>query len=49
MRAPHLEEVGRRHVGYGVRDAHYATVGNALLWTLEHGPHEAFTPEVRDA
>jgi len=29
--------------------AHYATVGAALLWTLEQGLGEAFTPAVRDA
>ena len=32
---PAVQALGRRHVGYGVRDAHYATVGSALLWTLE--------------
>ncbi|WP_420125941.1 globin family protein [Longimicrobium sp.] len=47
--APALEALGRRHVGYGVQDAHYETVGQALLWTLEQGLGAAFTPEVRDA
>ena len=37
------------HVGYGVREEHYATVGAALLWTLEQGLGEGFTPETRDA
>jgi hemoglobin-like flavoprotein len=46
---PMVEALGRRHVAYGVRDPHYATVGAALLWTLEQGLGEAFTPEVRDA
>ena len=46
---PVVEELGRRHVGYGVADAHYDTVGAALLWTLEKGLGSAFTPEVRDA
>ena len=46
---PAVRALGRRHVGYGVRDEHYATVGAALLWTLEHGLDESFTPEVRDA
>lgn len=32
-----IEEMSRRHMGYGVRPAHYALVGNALLWTLEKG------------
>jgi hemoglobin-like flavoprotein len=46
---PALEALGRRHVGYHVQDAHYATVGQALLWTLEQGLGAVFTPEVRDA
>jgi hemoglobin-like flavoprotein len=43
-----VEALGRRHVGYGVRDEHYTTVGSAL-WTLEQGLGEAFTAQVRDA
>jgi hemoglobin-like flavoprotein len=46
---PALQALGRRHVGYGVQDAHYETVGQALLWTLEQGLGAAFTPQVRDA
>ena len=46
---PAVQELGRRHVGYGVRDEDYATVGSALLWTLEKGLGPAFTPEVKDA
>jgi hemoglobin-like flavoprotein len=46
---PVVEELGRRHVGYGVADAHYDTVGAALLWTLEKGLGNAFTPEVKDS
>ena len=44
-----VEALGRRHAGYGVRDEHYAVVGEALLWTLEAGLKDKFTPEVRDA
>jgi len=44
-----VEALGRRHAGYGVRDEHYEAVGKALLWTLEAGLKDAFTPEVRDA
>ena len=29
--------MAQRHVKYGVQPAHYKMVGNALLWTLEHG------------
>jgi hemoglobin-like flavoprotein len=46
---PAVEELGRRHACYGVRRSHYATVGTALLWTLEKGLGEAFTPDVRAA
>jgi hemoglobin-like flavoprotein len=46
---PAVEALGRRHAGYGVRPAHYATVGRALLETLAIGLGDAFTPEARDA
>jgi hemoglobin-like flavoprotein len=46
---PIAQDMGRRHVGYGVKDNHYDTVAAALLWTLEQGLGKEFTPEVRDA
>jgi hemoglobin-like flavoprotein len=46
---PIVKSLGARHVGYGVVEADYATVGAALLWTLEQGLGPAFTPEVKDA
>jgi len=46
---PVLQDLGRRHVHYGVRDEHYETVGAALLWTLEMGLGSAFTTETREA
>jgi hemoglobin-like flavoprotein len=46
---PVVRQLGARHVGYGVKTEHYATVGGALLWTLQQGLGEEFTPEVRDA
>jgi hemoglobin-like flavoprotein len=46
---PVVEDLGRRHAGYGVADAHYDTVGSALLWTLEKGLGRAFTPQSREA
>jgi hemoglobin-like flavoprotein len=46
---PAVEQLGRRHVNYGVRQQHYATVGAALLWTLQAGLGEKFTAEVREA
>ncbi len=44
-----VEDLGRRHVAYGVTEAHYDTVGNALLWTLGKGLGEHFTPATREA
>jgi hemoglobin-like flavoprotein len=44
-----VKALARRHVGYGVTDQHYATVGQALLDTLQSGLGEAFTPELRGA
>jgi hemoglobin-like flavoprotein len=46
---PGVQALGRRHGGYGVRDEHYGTVGAALLWTLEQGLGDSFTPSVREA
>ena len=47
--APVVRQLGARHVGYGVRTEHYATVGSALMWTLEQGLGAKFTPAVREA
>jgi nitric oxide dioxygenase len=47
--APILAQLAKRHTGYGVRDEHYDKVGEALLWTLEKGLGDAFTPEVKKA
>ena len=44
-----VEDLGRRHVSYGVTEAHYDTVGSALLWTLGKGLGEQFTPPVEAA
>jgi hemoglobin-like flavoprotein len=46
---PAVQGLGRRHAGYGVTAAHYETVGGALLWTLEMGLGEDFTPDVKAA
>jgi hemoglobin-like flavoprotein len=46
---PNIEALGRRHNAYGVTDRHYDTVGEALLWTLEKGLGDAWTPEAADA
>jgi hemoglobin-like flavoprotein len=46
---PAVRALGQRHAGYGVQPAHYATVATALIWTLEQGLEDAFTPEARAA
>ena len=46
---PTVQELGKRHKAYGVKEEHFDTVGAALLWTLEQGLAEEFTPEVREA
>lgn len=47
--APQIQALGRRHTNYGVQPHHYQAVASALLWTLEQGLGEAFTPEVHQA
>lgn len=44
-----LADLGRRHATYGVVDAHYDTVGQALLWTLEKGLGDAWEPAAEQA
>jgi len=46
---PAVQELGSRHGGYGVQEEHYGSVANALLWTLEQGLGDDFTPEVKSA
>lgn len=46
---PAVEDLGRRHAGYGVAATHYEPVGAALLWTLEQGLGADFTPPVKAA
>jgi hemoglobin-like flavoprotein len=46
---PAVRALGQRHAGYGVTAEQYAPVGAALLWTLEQGLGDAFTPDVKDA
>ena len=46
---PAIQALGRRHKNYGVTQANYGTVGEALLWTLEQGLGDAFTAEVKEA
>ncbi|MCY4045164.1 MAG: globin family protein [Cellvibrionales bacterium] len=46
---PAVQNLGRNHVGYGVKDEHYDTVAAALLDTLSVGLGDAFTDEVKTA
>ncbi|MGD9785625.1 MAG: globin family protein [Hyphomicrobiaceae bacterium] len=46
---PAVQELGRKHVGYGVTAEQYKPVGEALIWTLDKGLGDAFTPEVKTA
>ena len=46
---PAVQALGRRHAGYRVADEHYDTVAEALLWTLQQGLGEYFTPDVAAA
>ncbi len=46
---PVVQDLGRRHAGYGVAESHYDTVGAALLWTLEAGLGKTFTAEMKEA
>lgn len=46
---PVIQDLGIRHVDFGVQDHHYGTVADALLWTLKTGLGDAFTDEVETA
>lgn len=46
---PAVQDLGRRHVGYGVEEKDYAVVGEALIWTLGQGLGEFFTDDVKAA
>lgn len=41
---PAVKALAVKHVGYRVEDSHFDTVGEALLWTLQAGLGDAFTP-----
>ncbi len=46
---PAIQAMGKRHVGYGVKDEHYDTVGEALIWTLGAGLKDDFTDDTKEA
>src|ERR1700681_5082428 len=45
---PAASALAIRHVSYGAKAEHYPVVGGALLWTLEKGLGDAWTPEVAE-
>jgi hemoglobin-like flavoprotein len=44
-----LQNLGRRHVGYGALPEHYPAVGSSLIATLAHFAGDAWTPEIEKA
>ncbi|TPQ26746.1 hemin receptor [Bradyrhizobium guangdongense] len=46
---PAASALAKRHVAYGAKPEHYPVVGSTLLWTLEKGLGDAWTPEVASA
>lgn len=46
---PAVQDLGVRHLEYGVKNSQYHTVGEALLWTLGQGLGDAFTADVMNA
>jgi hemoglobin-like flavoprotein len=46
---PAASALATRHVAYGARPEHYPVVGATLLWTLEKGLGEGWTPELATA
>jgi nitric oxide dioxygenase len=46
---PAASRLAKLHVDYGVKAEHYTPVGAALLWTLEQGLGDAWTPELASA
>jgi hemoglobin-like flavoprotein len=46
---PAASALAKRHVSYGAKVEHYPVVGAALLWTLEQGLGDGWTPELAEA
>lgn len=46
---PAIQEMGERHVAYGVKKEHYPLLGESLLWTLEQSLGDGFTPATKEA
>ena len=46
---PMIRDLGARHLDYGVRPAHYETIGEALMWALETALGETLTAQGKQA
>lgn len=46
---PAVTSLGTRHIEYGVKDHHYDTVAEALLWTFEIALRDEFTADTKEA
>jgi hemoglobin-like flavoprotein len=46
---PDVQNLGRRHVAYGVYDDHYQTVEAALLWAIQDRLGTHWTPAIGEA
>ncbi|MBL4882302.1 MAG: hemin receptor [Oleispira sp.] len=46
---PAVQDLGRRHVKYGVRPQHYNTVAEAILWMLAQTLGATFTPTIKQS
>lgn len=44
-----LVMLGKRHIDYGVEDAHYDILWEALIWSLDRALNEEFSPEMAAA
>lgn len=46
---PTVQQLGAKHLTYGVKDEHYDIVGGALLYTLEKGLGDAWNDDLQAA
>ena len=46
---PVAQQLAVKHIDYGVKAEHYKPVGEALIYTLDKGLGDDFTPELKEA
>jgi hemoglobin-like flavoprotein len=44
-----ISHTGRKHAGFGVREADFVAFGEALLWGLQQQLGPGFSPELKQA